>query len=53
MQPSPVGSFVRFVIGFLTFLSVSFGVTYAVNIYATAQDMEKQTAAAFANLAKD
>ena len=46
MEGSPVGSFARFLIGFLTFISVSFGVTIAVNSYAGAQDAERQAAAA-------
>jgi len=46
MTPAPVGSFVRFLIGFLTFITVSFGVTIAVNTYATAHDAQQQTAAA-------
>ncbi|MBI5457022.1 hypothetical protein HY969_04775 [Candidatus Kaiserbacteria bacterium] len=50
---SPVGSFMRFVVGFSVFISVSFGVTYAVNTYTAMQEKEKQTAAAFeAMLAK-
>jgi hypothetical protein len=36
----------RFFIGFTVFLSVSFGVTYAVQSIATKQDQERQTAAA-------
>ncbi len=46
MSPAPVGSFLRFVVGFMLFISISFGVTYAVNSYTTKQDTEKQTAAA-------
>lgn len=46
MTPAPVGSFVRFLIGFLIFISVSFGVTIAVNTYASSQDAQHQTAAA-------
>lgn len=44
---SPVGSFLRFVVGFSVFISVSFGVTYAVSTYTAMQEQEKQTAAAF------
>ncbi len=44
---SPVGSFLRFVIGFSVFISVSFGVTYAVSTYTVMQEKEQQTAAAF------
>ena len=47
MQPAPVGSFVRFTVGFLTFITVSFGVTIAVNTYAMHQDAQRQTASAF------
>lgn len=43
-----VGSFMRFVIGFCTFISVSFGVTYVANVYAVEQDTAKQQAAAAA-----
>lgn len=43
---TPVGSFLRFVVGFSVFISVSFGVTYAVNTYSIAQENEQQSAAA-------
>ncbi len=46
MNPTPVGSFTRFLVGFLTFISVSLGVTVGVNAYATGQDAEHQAAAA-------
>jgi len=46
MNPSPVGSFARFTIGFLIFISVSLGVTIAVNSYTSTQDTEHQTATA-------
>lgn len=46
MTPAPVSSFVRFTVGFLTFISVSFGVTIAVNTYAMARDDAQQAAAA-------
>lgn len=42
-----LGSFMRFVVGFSVFISVSFGVTYAVNTYSIAQENEQQSAAAF------
>jgi hypothetical protein len=45
---SPLQSFLRFVVGFSVFISVSFGVTYAVNTYTVMQEKEKQTAVAFA-----
>lgn len=40
-------SFFRFVIGFLTFICVSFGVTFAVNVYSNSQQTQQQTASAF------
>ena len=40
------GSFFRFFLGFVTFIGVSFIVTFTVNKYATAQDADKQAAAA-------
>lgn len=43
----PAGSFLKYVLGFLTFISLSFIITYAVNTYTVAQDQQKQTAAAF------
>jgi hypothetical protein len=43
---SSVSSFLRFVLGFSVFLSVSFGVTYAVNTISIKQEQERQTAAA-------
>lgn len=43
---NPAGSFFRFLLGFLTFISVSFVVTFFVSTYSTSQDAEKQTAAA-------
>ena len=46
MQRAPVSSFVRFVVGFLTFIGVSFGVTIGVNAYAGAQDSQQMAAAA-------
>ena len=46
MNPTPVGSFTRFLVGFLTFISVSLGVTVGVNAYATGQDAEQQAASA-------
>ena len=41
-----VGSFLRFLLGFLTLISMSFVITYSVNKYVTAQDAQKQAAAA-------
>ena len=48
MEPTPVGSFTRFAFGFLLFISISFGVTFAVQTYAAGQDAAKQQAAAAA-----
>jgi hypothetical protein len=45
-MPQPVSSFLRFVIGFSVFLSVSFGVTYTVNTISIKQEQERQTASA-------
>ena len=50
---APFESFLRFVIGFTVFISVSFGVTYAVNSYTVAQQQEEQTAAAFQAMVGD
>ena len=46
MQASPLGSFTRFFFGFTLLISISFGVTYAVQKYTTEQDAEQQQAAA-------
>jgi hypothetical protein len=43
---NPASSFVRFALGFLTFISVSFLVTFAVHSYTLAQDASAQAAAA-------
>ena len=48
MQQTPLGSFARFLIGFTLFISVSFGVTLAVQTYASGQDAAHQQAAAAA-----
>ncbi len=45
---NPASSFFKFVLGFLTFISVSFVVTYTVNSYTIAENEEQQTASAFA-----
>lgn len=52
MNPAPVGSFVKFSLGFLVFISISFGVTIAVNTYTVAQTGEEQAAAAIAAMLK-
>lgn len=44
---NPPGSFFRFLLGFLTFISMSFAITFAVNTYTIAQDEHEQTAAVF------
>lgn len=43
---SSANSFLKFTLGFLTLISVSFVITFAVNTYTVAQDQQKQTAAA-------
>ena len=47
MERNPANSFVKFLLGFLTFISVSFIVTFAVGSYTVVQDEREQTAAAF------
>jgi hypothetical protein len=46
MRRTPSGSFFRFVIGFLVFISVFFGVTLAVSKISSSQEAQEQTAAA-------
>jgi len=43
---TPVESFLRFVAGFTVFISVSFGVTYAVSVVEEQQAAKDQTASA-------
>ena len=43
---NPAGSFFRFTLGFLTFVSLSVLITYVVNVYEISQSAEEQTAAA-------
>ncbi len=43
---NPAGSFFRFTLGFLTFISVSFVITFFVSTYEMSQDGEEQAAAA-------
>lgn len=45
MQPTPTSSFFRFTVGFLTFISISFGLTYAVHTYTVIQERTQQAAA--------
>lgn len=53
MQPSPTSSFLKFLSGFLVFISLSFGITYAVNSYTTAQQQAQAAAAARAAMFGD
>jgi hypothetical protein len=46
MHPSPTSSFFHFVIGFLVFICVFFGVTIAVSKVAAQQEVQQQAAAA-------
>lgn len=50
MSPSPLSGFTRFLFGFTLLISISFGVTYAVQKYTSGQDAEKQQAAAAATM---
>lgn len=43
-----MGSFLQFVSGFLLFIAVSFGVTFAVSVYTQSQQKEQVAAAALA-----
>ena len=47
---APAASFVRFVVGFCAFISVSFGVTYVANVYAVQKDLAEEQAAAVAEM---
>ncbi|QQG37937.1 MAG: hypothetical protein HYS26_00035 [Candidatus Kaiserbacteria bacterium] len=49
---NPASSFLRFTLGFLLFISLSFVITFAMNSYVIAQDQEKQTAAAIEAMLK-
>jgi hypothetical protein len=48
----PTGSFLRFLVGFVTFIGVSFGVTFVVNSYTATQTVQQQTASAEAAMLK-
>jgi len=48
MNPSPASSFTRFFFGFLLFISLSFGLTFAVQTIVVSQEAQKQQAAAAA-----
>ena len=50
MQPSPTTSFLRFLTGFMVFISLSFGITFAVNSYTVAQAKAQAATAAEAAL---
>ena len=52
-QSTPAGSFIKFLTGFLTLITLSFALTYAVNSYATARDANQAAAAAKARMLKD
>jgi len=43
---NPANAFFRYMLGFLTFISVSLVLTFAVGFYEANQSIEKQTAAA-------
>jgi hypothetical protein len=49
MQESAANSFLKFLFGFLIFISVSFGVTFTVNKLAMAKDLAQAAAAARAS----
>jgi hypothetical protein len=48
MQQSPTGSFLKFTMGFVTFIALSFGLTIAVTNYTKAESAQQQAAAAIA-----
>ena len=50
MDQTPVGSFTRFFFGFTLLITISFGLTFAVQKYAGGQDAERQQAAAAASM---
>jgi hypothetical protein len=52
MQPTASSSFFRFVIGFLVFISVFFGVTLAVQKVSSNEQAQEQAAAAEALMLK-
>ena len=41
-----MGSFLKFFVGFTLFISISFGVTFAVNEYTLTKSVDEQAAAA-------
>lgn len=46
MQPTPTNSFFRFLVGFLTFIGLSFGITIAAQTYVMDKDVQQEAAAA-------
>lgn len=52
MEQSPLGSFAKFTVGFLVFISISLGVTVAVNQYTASQTAAAQNAAAIQAMLK-
>ena len=52
MQPSPTGSFLKFVAGFAVFIGLSFGLTVAVSDYTQTQEAQQAAAAAIALMLK-
>ena len=55
MQPdsSPTESFLKFTFGFLLFIGLSIGITYAVNVYTTQQTAAANQATALKALVGD
>lgn len=49
---NPAGSFLKFVLGFLTFISLSFIITFAVHTYTATESAEQQAAAAMQTMLK-
>ncbi|MBI5470247.1 hypothetical protein HY968_02900 [Candidatus Kaiserbacteria bacterium] len=53
MPEKSVNSFLRFTLGFLGFIGISFGITFGVNSYTTQQTAAANQAAALQALLKD
>ena len=49
-QQTPAESFIKFLTGFLTLITLSFGLTYAVNSYTQTRSADQAAAAAKAKL---
>ncbi len=45
MGGAPLNSFLKFAIGFMVFVSLSLGLTFAVSSYTASRDEAQQTAA--------